>query len=330
MAAPCARWQLVRGPVRKSGRGRPFNTIVRRHKGALVTGPATTAPRFDVPAGACDCHTHIHDPERFPYFEGRSYTPEPASPDQMAALHEALHIERVVIVTPSIYGTDNRATLLGISARGKNGRGVAVIDDETSDEHLDALHDEGIRGIRLNFVSGGVVEISVVRQRLARAIARIADRPWHVQVLAVLSQVPAVSDLVERSRIPVVFDHFGLAQAALGVAQFGFRELMAMVRSGSAYVKISGGYRISRALPDFPDAAPLARALVEANVDRVIWGTDWPHPDHAPPLERKPTEVTPNHNIDDGHLMNLLPTWVPDPTARRKILVDNPARLYDF
>src|SRR6267154_5900449 len=116
----------------------------------------STAVNFDVPAGACDCHTHIHaDPEKFPFFVGRVYTPEPASPEEMAALHKALHIERVVIVTPSVYGTDNSSTLFGMKARGATARGVAVIDDKTPEAELDSMGKAGFRGIRLNLATGG-------------------------------------------------------------------------------------------------------------------------------------------------------------------------------
>src|ERR1700748_2060402 len=130
---------------------------------AKASQPSTPV-NFDVPAGACDCHTHIHDPAKFPFFAGRVYTPEPASPEEMAALHKALHIERVVIVTPSVYGTDNSATLFGMKARGPNARGVAVIDDNTPESALDTLGQEGFRGIRLNLATVGTNDTNVGRQ----------------------------------------------------------------------------------------------------------------------------------------------------------------------
>src|SRR5207248_8267245 len=148
---------------------------------AKASQPATPV-NFDVPAGACDCHTHIHgDPEKFPFFAGRVYTPEPASPEEMAALHKALHIQRVVIVTPSVYGTDNSATLYGMKARGNDARGVAVIDDKTADADLDAMDKAGVRGIRLNLATGGTNDPGVARQRFQAALPRVASRNWHVQ-----------------------------------------------------------------------------------------------------------------------------------------------------
>src|SRR5213078_5239900 len=133
-----------------------------------------TPVNFDMPAGACDCHTHIHaDPEKFPFFSGRVYTPELASPEEMKALHKALNIQRVVIVTPSVYGTDNSATLFGMKARGNDARGVAVIDDKTSDADLDAMGKAGIRGVRLNLATGGVNDPNVARPRFVTATERM-------------------------------------------------------------------------------------------------------------------------------------------------------------
>ena len=142
--------------------------------------------------------------------------------------------------------------------------------------------------------------------------------------------ISAIKDLVAASPVPAVFDHFGGARAAAGVDQPGFADLLELVKSGKAYVKISGAYRASKLAPDYPDAAPLARALIAANADRIVWGTDWPHPDSVTPPGRQVTDVTPLLQIDDGALLNQLPVWAPDEATRKKILVDNPARLYGF
>ena len=294
---------------------------------AKASQPSTSV-NFDVPAGAVDTHTHIHDPAKFPFFAGRVYTPEPASPEEMAALHKALHIQRVVIVTPSVYGTVNSATLYGMKARGNDARGVAVIDDKTTDSELDALGNAGIRGIRINLATSGVSDPNIGRTRLQNAIERMKSRGWHIQVYADTPVVSAVKDLVATAPMPVVFDHFGGAQADLGLEQPGFADLLALVKSGKAYVKISGAYRLSKLAPDYPDAAPFARALIAANPDRIIWGSDWPHPNSS---SGKPaTELTPLYQIDDGRLLNQLPVWAPDPAIRKKILVDNPVKLYGF
>jgi predicted TIM-barrel fold metal-dependent hydrolase len=306
--------------------------VAMRNQNALATASQPSTPvNFDVPAGACDCHTHIHpDPEKFPFFAGRVYTPELASPEEMAALHKALHIERVVIVTPSIYGPDNSATLFGMKARGATARGVAVIDDKTSDSDLDAMNQAGIRGIRLNLATGGTNDPNVGRQRLQAGIDRVKNRNWHVQMYTNLAMISTIKDLVAASPVPLVFDHFGGAQAALGLEQPGFADLVELVRSGKAHVKISGAYRSSKLEPDYAECTPLARALIEANSDRIVWGTDWPHPDSVTPPGKKPSDVTPLFQIDDGRLLNQLTVWAPDAAIRKKILVDNPARLYGF
>lgn len=313
------------------GRALGAAAVLRAPRALAKASQPSTAVSFDVPENACDCHTHIHgEPDRFPFFAGRVYTPETALPREMSALHAALHVKRVVIVTPSVYGTDNRATLWGMEARGADARGVAVIDEETPDEELDRMHRAGVRGIRLNLATSGVNDPSVGRRRFESAVARVRDLGWHVQMYTTLGVIAAIRDLVSESPVPVVFDHFGTAQAALGTQQPGFAELCDLVHSGKAYVKISGAYRVSQLAPDYPDVATLARALIAANPDRVVWGTDWPHPNSKTPPGRKPTDVTPLFQIDDGRLMNQLPVWAPDPAVRKKILVDNPARLYGF
>ena len=297
---------------------------------ARAAQPATPI-NFDVPAHACDCHTHIHgDPERFPFFAGRVYTPEPASPEEMAALHKALHIERVVIVTPSVYGTDNSSTLFGMKARGATARGVAVIDDKTTEAELDTMQAEGFRGIRINLATGSMNDPNVGRARFTTAVERVKARGWHVQLYTTLAMISAIKDLVLASPVPAVFDHFGGLEASLGLEQPGFADLIALVKSGKAYVKVSGAYRSSKLAPDYQDMVPYARALIAANADRIVWGTDWPHPDSSRVEGRKPTDIAPLYQIDDGRLLNQLPVWAPDADVRKKILVDNPARLYGF
>lgn len=292
---------------------------------------SSTPVNFDVPAGACDCHTHIFgDPGQFPLSPGRTYTPETALPDEMAALHKRLSIQRVVIVTPSIYGTDNATTLFGIKARGADARGIAVIDDQTPDSDLDAMGRAGVCGIRLNLATAGVNDAIVARQKLQAAAKRIEGRKWHIQIYTNTALIVHLQDVVAGLSVPVVFDHFGGAQAADGLRQPGFPELLALVGSGQAYVKISGAYRASKLAPDYADAAPLAKALIAANPERVVWGTDWPHPNAVTPPGKKPTDITPPLPIDDGRLLNELALWAPDAAIRKKILVDNPARLYAF
>jgi predicted TIM-barrel fold metal-dependent hydrolase len=291
---------------------------------AKASQPATKV-NFDVPAGACDCHTHIHgDPARFPWFAGRTYTPEMALPEEMRALHAWLGIQRVVIVTPSVYGADNSATIYGMAARGKDARGVAVIDDTTTDAELDRLVSLGFKGIRLNLTTAGIDDPKVASERFLAAAARVKNRNWHIQLNTTLPVIAAMKDALAASPVSLVFDHYGNANEQLGAGQPGFADLVSLVKSGKAYVKISvtGGPR-----ENYGYFTPLARMLIGANVDRILWGTNWPHPNSEGGSTAK---VTPLWQVDDGLVFNLLPIWAPDAAVRKKILVDNPARLYEF
>ena len=299
--------------------------LMQTRFGFAKASQPTTPVNFDVPAGACDCHTHIHgDPAKFPWFPGRTYTPEMALPEEMAALHKAIHMQRVVIVTPSVYGADNSATIYGMKARGKDARGVAVIDDKTTEAQIDDLARLGFKGIRLNLSTAGINDPNVARQRFLAAAERVKHRNWHVQLNTTLPVIAAMKDALAASPVPLVFDHYGNAKEELGVQQPGFSDLVDLVRSGKAYVKISvtAGPR-----KNYAYFTPLAQMLIAANVDRCVWGTNWPHPNSA---NGSTDRVTPLWDVDDGLVLNLLPVWAPDAGVRRKILVDNPARLYGF
>jgi predicted TIM-barrel fold metal-dependent hydrolase len=310
-----------------AGAAAMLRTAVARAKAAQ---PAT-AVAFDVPAGACDCHTHIFgDPARYAFASTRVYTPEPASVDEMRQLHRALHMDRVVVVQPSVYGTDNTCTLDALRQLGSRARGVAVVDDRTADAALGDMHKAGVRGIRINLETSGITDPSAARQRLQNAIALAQRRHWHIQINTRLSVIDALRDQLAASPVTIVIDHFGGAQATAGVAQSGFTALVDLVRSGRAYVKISGAYRSSNQGPDYPNVAPLAKALIAANPRRIVWGTDWPHPDSTAVRGRAATDVAPLLQVDDGRLLNQLPVWAPDSEQRKRILVDNPAELYGF
>jgi predicted TIM-barrel fold metal-dependent hydrolase len=293
------------------------------------TSQPDTSVDFEVPKGACDCHVHIFgDPQRFPFAPSRSYTPETASVNELLSLHRALHLERTVVIQPSVYGTDNSCMLGAIKQLGSSARGIAVIDEQTPKSALDDMDRAGIRGVRINLGTTGQNDPAVVRRRLQSAISQIGDREWHIQIYTNPEVIAALSEQITTAPVPVVFDHFGGAQAALGVQQPGFDQVLELVRTGKAYVKISGVYRASKQAPDYADAAPLAHALIAANPQRILWGSDWPHTNSVP--GRKPTEVTPLLQIDDGRILNLLAKWAPDARLRKTILVDNPARLYGF
>ena len=316
---------LTRRDLLATAAGLAFSTQPGSSKASLPATPVN----FAVPPGACDCHTHIiGDPAKFPFAADRVYTPEPASPGEMSALHRTLHIQRVVIVTPSFYGTDNSATLYGMKARGRDARGVAVIDEKTPAADLDAMDRAGVRGIRLNLATVGQTDPQVARRLFGSAVDRVHRLKWHIQIYADLPVIAGIMDLVAPSPVPVVFDHFGGARASLGLAQPGWANLVDLVRSGKCYVKLSAAYRLSAEPPDYPDVAPFAKALVAANPDRILWGSDWPHTNSN--SSRPAAEISPHLAIDDGRLLNQFAAWVPDAALRKAILVDNPARLYGF
>lgn len=324
---------LTRRDLLKSGIIAGVTGLIGSPRTASAAAPQPqTKVNFDVPPGACDCHVHVFgDPKKYPFFEGRTYTPEMASVDELRQLLSALRLQRVVIVQPSVYGTDNSCTLDGMRELGNIARGVAVIDDRTSDAQLDAMGKAGIRGIRLNLATAGINDPSAARQRLENAVARIRNRGgWHIQINTQLPVIDALSQQLLASPVPIVIDHFGGAAAARGVDQPGFGALVNLVKSGKAYVKISGSADSVSTQPDLADVAPLARALVTANPQRILWGTNWPHPGSNPIPGRKPTDLALHMRTDDGKVLNLLPVWVPDAATRRLILSENPARLYGW
>jgi len=297
---------------------------------AKASQPSTPV-NFPVPPGACDCHTHIFgDPHQFPWFAGRTYTPESASVAEMRSLHRALHMDRVVIVNPSVYGTDNSCTLEAMKQLGPRARAVAVIDDKTPDQQLDEMHRAGVRGIRLNFENFGQTNPDVARKAFQSAVARVAPRKWHIQIYTRLPVIESLHEEIMAAPVPVVFDHFGGARASLGTGQAGFGTLVDLVRSGRAFVKVSGAYRSSDKPPDYPDVAPLAKALIAANAERIVWGSDWPHPTGGALPGHSATDLAPLLQIDDGRLLNQLAVWAPDADVRKTILVENPARLYEY
>jgi predicted TIM-barrel fold metal-dependent hydrolase len=183
--------------------------------------------------------------------------------------------------------------------------------------------------MRLNLETAGQTDPEIGRKRFQAAVERIKGRKWHIQIYARLSVIEGIKEQVAAAPMPVVFDHFAGTPAAHGIEQPGFNSLMSLLRSGKAYVKISAPYRSSTLAPDYPDVAPIAKALVAANPQRILWGSDWPHPG-LPVPGRSNSEITPFFQIDDGLVLNFLPTWVPDAAALKTILVENPAKLYGF
>jgi 2-pyrone-4,6-dicarboxylate lactonase len=266
---------------------------------------------------ACDAHCHVFGPAAtFPYAPNRAYTPQDAPKERLAALHQVLRIERAVIVQASCHGTDNRAMLDAIAHSGGRYRGVAIVDETFGDADYAALHAGGIRGVRFNFVRhlGGMPDMNVFH----RVVQRIVPLGWHLIVHLDAVDIVELSSLLRSVPVPFVVDHMGRVKASEGVAQPAFRALLDLMRLENCWVKVCGAERVSTAGPPFHDAIPFAKAVIETAPDRVLWGTDWPHPNVG------------RHMPNDGDLLDLVPLMAPDEAMRHKLLVENPARLYDW
>lgn len=295
-----------------------------------IHGVMHQPPHSVLPAGSCDCHTHVFGPtDRYPLAADRQYTPDQARLEDMLRLHDQLGIERVVIVHPSPYGSDNSCTIDALLALGERGRGVAVIDEKTSDKQLQTMHDAGVRGVRINLETGSIHDPALATRQLLWAHDRVKDLGWHVQIYTNLAVFASIESALDQLSVPVVLDHFCRAQAALGPDQAHFGNLLQRVHQGQVWVKLSAPHRISNA-PDCADAEPMVQALIAANPDRLLWGSDWPHPGASPGEPRQRDVVETFNPVDDGRALNRLVDWVNDPIILKKILVNNPAKIYDF
>ncbi|MEJ8825901.1 amidohydrolase family protein [Variovorax humicola] len=288
--------------------------------------PSTLPP---LPPGACDCHTHVLlDGGAFPFSFSRRYTPPPASIEALSELHAGLGIQRVVIVQPSVYGFDNSATLHALRILGsRRARGIAVIDENAPDAMLDEMASAGVRGVRVNLEIDKQGDTAKASDHMRRIADRVAPWGWHVQVYASLPLLSGCNDAIRSLPVPVVFDHYAGAHASRAASQKGLDAVLALVEGGKAYVKLSAPYRCSDSL-DYADLAPLARRFIQSNPDRMLWGSDWPHP--QPGVMPAPTDVCPPFDVDSGHVLGQLRQWSLDDSTLHKILVDNPKRLYGF
>jgi len=271
-------------------------------------------PRFKLPPGSCDAHCHVFGPgDKFPYAPNRRYTPADAPKEMLRALHDHLGVERAVIVQASCHGADNAAMLDAIASDPKRYRGVAIVDDGFTDADYDRLHAGGVRGVRFNFVKhlGGAPDMAVFN----RVIDRIKGRGWHVVLHVDAPDIIPLSDMIRNLPLPFVIDHMGRVPSAAGVLQLPLRALIELSRRDNCWIKVCGSERIS--LPPYAAAVPIAHALVEAAPDRVLWGTDFPHPNAS-------------HEADEADLVDLVPQYAPEVLAQQRLLVDNPARLYGF
>jgi 2-pyrone-4,6-dicarboxylate lactonase len=282
--------------------------------------PDPHPPNFAIPPAATDCHAHVFGPaERYPYQPDRSYTPPDLPLSQLRGVHRVLGIERLVLVQASVHGTDNNAILDAIATDPNNLRGVAAMTEDTTDRELARLRDGGIRGIRVNLVDRGGMPFRSLAA-LAHAAERIRDLGLHIELLVHVENCPDLQELAKTIGVPMSIGHIGYTKVADGGAQHpGFQDFLAMLRNGHFWVKLTGPYRISaQERPPYSDVDGMAKAVIAAAPDRVVWGSDWPH------------VMVAREMPNDGDLLDALAAWAPDADLRKRILVDNPARLYGF
>jgi predicted TIM-barrel fold metal-dependent hydrolase len=285
------------------------------------------SPSSFPPRNACDAHVHVIGPkQRFPLAHDRSYTPKDALAGELKAMLKGLGMTRVVLVQPSFYRTDN-SCMLDAMAQIDGARGVAVLPAKVSDDELDDLDDRGVRGLRVNIASTGEPPIEAIKAEISAAAALCERHGWHVQMFVSAAAVEALAPFVAALPVHTVFDHFGLI--APGTQNGALSALRKLLEGGKTWLKISGAYRIA-VDPNDPRIGPLARALCAANPERVVWGSDWPHTPRHDLRKADPAEELPFQAIETRGLLDLVPRWLEDDALVRRVLVDNPARLYDF
>jgi 2-pyrone-4,6-dicarboxylate lactonase len=279
--------------------------------------PHPRKPKFKPPPLACDAHCHVFGPAaKFPYAPDAPYWPPDSPFESLRELHKKLGLERAVIVHASCHGSDMRVTLDAIARSGASYRGTAIIDESCSEKEFQRMHDGGIRGVRFNFVRhlGGRPDLGFFR----KTIQKLPFFGWHLVLHVDANDLVEFKDLFSKLPVPMVIDHMGRVKAADGLEQAPFKVLLEFMKNENCWVKVCGAERVSSLGPPFTDAVPFARALIAAASERVLWGTDWPHPNVG------------GHMPNDGDLVDLFPLMAPEPEMQYKILVDNPARLYGF
>jgi 2-pyrone-4,6-dicarboxylate lactonase len=282
--------------------------------------PKPTQAKFAIPAGAIDSHAHIFGTSsEYPYSTARGYTPPEASLEKYLALHKALGgIDRAVLTQPSVYGTDNSCMLDAVAKMDGKFRAIVAVDAEVTEKELEGFHARGARGVRVNLVDKGGNPFDGPRA-VQKFTERIKDMGWHLEVLIHVHEFDDLRATMNGMTVDVSFGHLGYMKTDNPVEHPGFQELLDLLRDGHSWVKLTGTYRITTSeTTPYDDVAPIAKALIATNEDRIIWGTDWPHP------------AVKGNMPNDGALMDHLADWAPDEALRKKILVHNPSTLYGF
>lgn len=273
-------------------------------------------PVYQPPAGAVDAHCHVFGPaDQFPYHPQRKYTPCDAPKEKLFALRDYLGFERNVIVQASCHGTDNAALIDALQNAGDLARGVAVVSPDISEQALDAMHKAGVRAVRFNFVKR-LVDSTPKEVYLAIA-EKIKSHGWHIVVYFEAPDLEALIPFFSELDTTIVVDHMGRPDVSKGVDQVDFQRFVQLLEQNpNIWTKVSCPERMTQQAPDYSDVTPYARTLVEKFPDRVLWGTDWPHPNMK------------SHTPDDGLLVDVIPRIASTDALRQALLVDNPMRLY--
>lgn len=279
----------------------------------------TRPPKIPTPAGGCDTHFHLFGPAaKFPFADSRSYTPDDAPLENLLKMHDALGISRGVIVQGNAHGTDNSVVLDALRREPKRLRAAAIVKPDTGRDELKRMADLGVRALRFHHMPHGVGFSSLGMQSFEKLAPIMADLGLHAQFMMDANALDSALPFFKHWKLPVVIDHMGNVDGRLGANQPGVQHMCKLLAEGKIWVKVSGAYRVSEQYPDYPDSKVIHEALVSANSEQIIWGSDWPHPR----MEKDMPE--------DGHLLDLFNAWTPDANLRKKILVDNPVKLYGF
>ena len=274
-------------------------------------------PKLKLPLGSWDTHCHVFGPtKKYPYAATSTVNFVDAPKEKLFALHAMLGIERCVIVHTAAHGMDLRVTEDALAAKGGKYLGIALLPPTASDAELRRLDGLGFRGARFNFMPH--LHRSYTFEQVMAFLPRLAEINWHLQIHMEGTMLPDMAPALEHSPVPVVIDHIARIDAGLGMDQAQFKSLLHLMQNNKFWVKVSGCDRITRTGPPYADALPFARKLVTEFPDRAVWGTDWPHPHHKGPIP------------DDGELVDLIGEIAPTDELRRKLMADNPRRLYDM
>lgn len=281
-----------------------------------------------LPAGSCDCHTHVvGDEARYPMMADRHYTPGPAPHEALLEHMQRTGVQRTVIVQPSFYGTDNRCMLESLARLQGAGRGIAVVDRDIEAASMWSMHLAGVRGLRINIESAGVRDALALEEPLRYWVGRIADFGWHLQIYASHQTTAAMATTLASLSVPIVLDHFAMVPAAVDANDPQLRQLLDLLESGNVYLKLSAPYRIAASDP-VASATRLAHLFLSTHPQRMLWGSDWPHTNRE--AGKAAHEVSRYRSIPSETLVDSIQKWLPSPELQKQVLVDNPARLYEF